>query len=68
MSEETENITPPETPAETPATPTPAKKPVPKKAPFNAFIGKNNHYSSPKSGNPGNKGRSFKGGGMKKGK
>lgn len=65
MSEETEKPTP----EEQPATPKPVTKPVaPKKQPFQPFGGKNNHFNSSKSGNPSNRGKSFKGGGVKKGK
>jgi hypothetical protein len=65
MSEETDQPTPAEQPA---APKAPAKNTVLKKPPFNPFAKNNNHFTSPKSGNPGNKGKAFKGGSMKKGK
>ncbi len=65
MTEETEDTTPNEQPV---APKPPVKTPTPKKQPFNPFAKKNNHFTSPKSGNPGNKGQAFKGGGVKKGK
>jgi len=65
MSEETDKTTP----EEKPVAPKPATKiPAPKKQPFQPFGGKNNHFNSSKSGNPSNRGKSFKGGGVKKGK
>lgn len=67
MSEETEQTPVPE--EQQPLAPRPLPKPVlPKKPPVNPFGGKNNHFNSSKAGNPNNRGKSFKGGGVKKGK
>jgi hypothetical protein len=64
MSEEKDS----QTPDEKPIAPKTPKKPVaPKKPAFNPFAGKTTNFKSSKAGNPGNKGKMFKGGGMKKG-
>jgi hypothetical protein len=71
MSEETENSTPnePITPKEEVPTPKPAaKKPMPQKPAGNPFLGKAGSFQNSKGGNPGFKGKSFKGMGVKKGK
>lgn len=67
MSEETSNLPPEEQPEKSPVAPKPIKKGPPKKAPFNPFAKKSTNFTSSKAGNPGNKGKTFKGGGMKKG-
>jgi hypothetical protein len=65
MSDEIKNTPPSEKP-ETPAKPA-AKKPGPKSF-GNPFLGNNKNFNSSKAGNPSNRGKSFKGGGVKKGK
>jgi hypothetical protein len=65
MSDEKDNITP----ENKPAAPKPVvKTPILKKPAHNPFATNNNKFTSSKAGNPGNKGKSFKGGGVKKGK
>ena len=64
MSEEIENPVPNE---QQPAKPKP-KPVVPKKPAFSQFATNANNFRSSKSGNPSNRGKSFKGGGVKKGK
>jgi hypothetical protein len=65
MSDEIKNTNP----EEKPAAPKPAKKPIVQKPVGNPFLGKSGSFNQSKSGiNPGFKGKSFKGTGVKKGK